>query len=331
MTEIRGKVFILLLFFSKNFETGKLYTEIVQKRLNEAGITDEEGKPLLEDGIYGEKTKKAHEKAIKIKQFEDENSGVVKNKTGESFGWEELTSNKMDEKFGTRAPNGAGENNNIVPATTDEWTSFMDFSTDLPWMQILMKNPESKKNQRLFWGYASRFFLERDSLSYKMLIHSLQDTPADFTENLFPEIGEIICKDDSFNKRIEEIAENNSDSQALNYTINTFNFKNDDLSKSIHGVDKIKVSGNKNTRGEWELTINVTDMYDYTTFKSLGEFVGKSIGEQFPLAANNLAYLSQKSGAIQPYKVNFTFKCKLKDGKLVPVTPTLLNGDSNRQ
>jgi len=214
-------------------ETGKLYTEIVQKRLNEAGITDEEGKPLLEDGIYGEKTKKAHEKAIKIKQFEDENSGV-------KYG------GKSGEKSINEVPDGPGEYEHKVP-TTEEMTSYMDNAVLLPIAQEILKNPGSKELQRAFWKTASPLVLKNDPLSLKMLLHSLQDNPSPFTEANFPQIGSLVCSDNNFREEIKEVVANNTSGQLTDYPIDTFNFENGDLSKSIHGVDKITVNGDKNT------------------------------------------------------------------------------------
>ena len=80
------------------------------KKLNEAGITDYNGEPLSEDGVYGDKTKSAHNQALMIKQFEDENRGILKDsgpsKNGVSDkslfnmeGKEKLINNQVQREF----------------------------------------------------------------------------------------------------------------------------------------------------------------------------------------------------------------------------------------
>jgi len=291
MTKKRGKVFILLLFFSKNFETGKLYTEIVQKRLNEAGITDEEGKPLLEDGIYGEKTKKAHEKAIKIKQFEDENSGV-------KYG------GKSGEKSINEVLDGPGEYEHKVP-TTEEMSSYMDNAVLLPIAQEILKNPGSKELQRDFWKMWGPAFLKDEPLSRIMLHHSLQDNPNEFTEKDFNKIGDIIVNDSGFIEWLYKVYEKQKNNGAVNYGGGSRPvFTSSDLKKSIHGLTGINVDGKMIGENKWEFTVAIKDVYDFTEFMWVDRL--KEHGT-LAVAANDLAYIAQKSGAIQPYDVNVEF------------------------
>jgi len=306
-------VFILLLFFSKNFETGKLYTEIVQKRLNEAGITDEEGKPLLEDGIYGEKTKKAHEKAIKIKQFEDENSGVM---YGGKSGISENERIKKDIAATTTALS-AGDYYEDKLKTTENWTAAMDYILRSP---NVFQNPKSVAEQRTFWYIASPVFLKNCPLSLQMLHHSLQDNPGEFTENNFRAsslengIEEVFIRDDGFIEWIYETSKATNDKGTI--TIDSKNrpqFTSDDLKRSIHGTTGLNVTRTYLDSGDLKFNVTIRDVYDFTEFMWVDRLKEHGV---LAVAANDAAYLSQKSGAIQPYDVNIAFSFAISEEEL---------------
>ena len=85
------------------------------------------------------------------------------------------------------------------------------------------------------------------------------------------------------------------------------------------------MQGKKNKDGTWDLEIEITDDYDFTEFVNpfLEEYTVENLlgkqdvrwrfrdfGTMFGLAATGLAYFSQISGAITPFKliIHFTMK-----------------------
>jgi len=293
-------VFILLLFFSKNFETGKLYTEIVQKRLNEAGITDEEGKPLLEDGIYGEKTKKAHEKAIKIKQFEDENSGV-------KYGGK-TNKDDVSAAFANIKP-GEGSYDDV--RGTEEWTQVMGatLSSNPGWLA----SKEGREVQRAFWRTFGKEQLEDCPIAWMLMENSLNDYPKDITTSDFMDkknidIQKTITENADFKNALTETMktippeQTSINEQPMNVYFEAYNSK--DLHRAFHATNAL-ISGDKNIDGTWNLTVTFYDKYNFDDFYT--EISKYSDGFKATVG-NNLAFVSQRTGAMNEFETVFTVK-----------------------
>ena len=80
-------------------------------------------------------------------------------------------------------------------------------------------------------------------------------------------------------------------------------FQNGDMMLALHGA-KIRIKGNKNVIGRWNLHIEIQDRYDFTDFKQLEDYIGatenvpKSV---FSSTLNNFALVSSQYGVIKPY------------------------------
>src|SRR3989338_10753812 len=81
--------------------------------------------------------------------------------------------------------------------------------------------------------------------------------------------------------------------------IGSITFNEGDLATSIHGTHYTHINGVKQKNGEWAITTNIFDVYDY----ELKDYQGNKILK----AGNNLATVSQDLGAISNYNVNITF------------------------
>lgn len=86
-------------------------------------------------------------------------------------------------------------------------------------------------------------------------------------------------------------------------------FVGGDLFLALHGVS-INLNGNKKENDIWDLKIEIKDVYDYTDFKNLKEYVtsATSIPKSiFSSTLNNFAVVSSEYGVIRPYKFIIKF------------------------
>lgn len=87
-------------------------------------------------------------------------------------------------------------------------------------------------------------------------------------------------------------------------------FVGGDLFLALHGV-RINLNGNKKENGIWNLKVEIKDVYDYTDFKSLKEYItsANSIPKSiFSSTLNNFAVASSEYGVIKPYKFIIKFE-----------------------
>ena len=80
-----------------------------------------------------------------------------------------------------------------------------------------------------------------------------------------------------------------------------------DLYAALHGCHTW-LSGEKNEDGTWNLEVEMTDTYDFTDLVKFWEKDG--FFNKAGWFANDLAHLSQKSGAITPFEVTIYFTMK---------------------
>ena len=91
-----------------------------------------------------------------------------------------------------------------------------------------------------------------------------------------------------------------------NYKISV-QFNNGDLYYSIHKSD-IYLTGYKRDDGKWIINAVLEDEYDFTEIQSfMDDSGGWSKQASKGTLANDLAVISQKTGAINPYHVTVNF------------------------
>ena len=75
------------------------------------------------------------------------------------------------------------------------------------------------------------------------------------------------------------------------------------LELSIH-LDDYQITGQKNTDNSWNISVYLTDTYDFAFAKKYDNFAISAI--------NNFAYLYQQTCLLQPYEweVSYTFTYK---------------------
>ena len=93
-------------------------------------------------------------------------------------------------------------------------------------------------------------------------------------------------------------------------------FDNGDLKFSIHKAN-IHVQGYLQNDSSWKIYATLTDVYDFTEIQSFMSDSGFSKQAGLGTIANDLAFISQKTGAINTYKITVDFITKRKVGKNV--------------
>lgn len=124
------------------------------------------------------------------------------------------------------------------------------------------------------------------------------------------ETTDLVKNNDEFKRILNDLIKNKDSIELNNYKTN---FVEKDLYLSLHGVT-LDLIGNKNNDNTWNLKVELTDVYDFTDFKSLGEYataVDSIPMSIFATILNNLAVVSSEYGVIKPY--TFTMKFELNN------------------
>lgn len=151
--------------------------------------------------------------------------------------------------------------------------------------------------------------------SAKLLQHSLQQFP---TEIVIANEDSIITKikdDNKFKEKIKAIVEKYGTQK--NFDTNNYNTKEDKKYKVLNYTDTDLVYALNNTNiqvketkfdDKWELSVIITDIYDFTDYKELHEFINtKTIKGVISLTANNMAMISTSCGLINQYNITIKF------------------------
>lgn len=153
------------------------------------------------------------------------------------------------------------------------------------------------------------------SCSAKLLQHSLQQYPSDVIIVNDDLIIEKIRADDNFKSKIKEIVEKFGKQKS--FDTNNFKSKEENSYKALSYLDTdlmyalnnttIQVKGVK-SNSKWNLDITITDVYDFTDYKELQEFIkSNTIKNIIGLAANNMAMISTSCGLINEYNITIKF------------------------
>lgn len=174
-------------------------------------------------------------------------------------------------------------------------------------------NEIQKSLQRKFWQIGAQEYLRENKgylTSAWMLEHSLQDNPSDIWRGNDSRIAYLANHDLAYLQELDKViaeTENEKKDWIDNKKI-IVAFHTGDLYYSLH-TNTIYLNGYKREDGSWIVNARMNDIYDFTRITS---FMGSEENEwskEFGLGtvANDVAVVSQKTGAIQPYRVTVDF------------------------
>ena len=266
-------------------------TKQIQNQLNYMGYTDKFGNPLKEDGIAGAKTLYAFDK------FDEDTKG----KNSNQVYMKDDVPLYSDELFKDATLLG-------IKSLKDKAVGVVQdlFQTALIAQeakdQALIE--ASTNNQRAFWKAGAQNYL-RDKKKYYtsawLLEHSLQDNPPDVERGNDSRIAYLINHSNEFSDAVSKLIKENKKKDKIQQNISV-TFEDGDLAYSLHKAD-IYLDGYKKKNGEWLFHCTLEDTYDYTELNTL---MGDSYFD-VGTVANNAAYVSQHTGAINPYKIKVDF------------------------
>ncbi|WP_418791464.1 hypothetical protein [Phosphitispora sp. TUW77] len=165
--------------------------------------------------------------------------------------------------------------------------------------------------QRAVWSSTAKTF---DAIGWDLtgdlLSRSLSNNPQTAVYSSSSAVSQKIIKDSEFITYIKN-AINKTNGNSFELTGTSSFEKNGDLMFSIHRYN-INVTGTKNSDGTWQITGNITDVFNFTEFKN--PYAQKSMKAVIGWAGNDAAVISEKLGAIRPVpvKINFNFNCIIK-------------------
>ncbi len=164
-----------------------------------------------------------------------------------------------------------------------------------------------KEVQREIWKQGSKVALKDCPVSKFMLEHSLQDNPTTMVMGNESDIAKLIVQDPVYLNALDK-AIANSDGETIDTDLEGIAFDTPDLYYSIHKAT-IHVKGYKNKEGNWIITAMLEDTYDFTEWMTLskdedGKWI---INISKGTVANDVAKISQMSGAINPYEIRVYF------------------------
>ena len=199
-----------------------------------------------------------------------------------------------------------------------EWASeklesaFNKYKNALTWVWD-EANEIQKSLQRKFWQIGSQEYLREEKgylTSAWMLEHSLQDNPSDIWRGNDSRIAYLVNHDVAYLQGLDEAIAEAEDGKRdwLDNKKIIVTFDTGDLYYSLH-TNTIYLNGYRREDGKWIVNARMNDIYDFTRITS---FMGdekyewsKEIG--LGTVANDVAVVSQLTGAIQPYYVTVDF------------------------
>lgn len=138
------------------------------------------------------------------------------------------------------------------------------------------------------------------------LEHSLEQNPEDIYITEGKTIQDI--QDDScFKEKINSIIKENENKKSFN-VITLISFTNGNLFLALHDTT-INVKGQKQKDNKWKLEIKISDLYDFTDFKELEEYLNNENFLKAVVAstANNLAMIATSCKIVSTYNIEIKF------------------------
>lgn len=140
-----------------------------------------------------------------------------------------------------------------------------------------------------------------------MLEHSLQDNPSDKWRGNDSRIAYLVNTSKPYLDALDTALSQSKDGKVNGYLTDiAFGPETGDLYYSIHNAS-IYVDGYKQNNGVWIIHATMTDTYDFTEILSFMNDSGFSLTASKGTIANDMAFVSQKTGAINPYKITVDF------------------------
>lgn len=173
--------------------------------------------------------------------------------------------------------------------------------------------------QYMFWQLVvAGGILANMKLSARLLLNSLVPFRQEVKDLVITDDETInqIKESEEFKKKIKELIEkygNEKEQFSTNNVDNTdcnIEFENKDLFLAIHG-SSIHINAVKNQDNSWNMDIEISDIYDFTDFKSLKKYVKSNsslIMSIFSTTLNNFAVVSSEYGVIKPYNLKIKFR-----------------------
>ena len=173
--------------------------------------------------------------------------------------------------------------------------------------------------QYMFWQLVVAGGILADmKLSARLLLNALVQFKQEVKDLVITDDETInqIKESEEFKKKIKELIEkygNGKEQFSTNNSDNTdcnIEFENKDLFLAIHG-SSIHINAVKNQDNSWNMDIEISDIYDFTDFKSLKKYVKSNsslIMSIFSTTLNNFAVVSSEYGVIKPYNLKIKFK-----------------------
>ncbi len=165
-----------------------------------------------------------------------------------------------------------------------------------------------KEVQRSIWRTGARYCLGNEEFytSLWMLEHALQDNPSDIWRGNDSRIARLINNDPVYLNSLDEAIKASKDG-TIDTNLKNIQFNNEDLYYSIHKAN-IHVTGHRQSNGKWIVHATLSDKYDFTEFMTfMDDKGGWSAQASKGTIANDAANISQRLGAIKPYKVKVEF------------------------
>lgn len=140
--------------------------------------------------------------------------------------------------------------------------------------------------------------------SAELLEHSLQDKPSNKTYKAGSRVSNQIKNSSEYKKELDKIRNTLKSVSGTSKSINGSMAltSTTDLHLAFHAVSY--TANCKKVSGKWNITVTVTDRYDFA-YQKWGSY-GKGLSNAAKVALNNYGYNAQKVGAIKNYNVSIT-------------------------
>ena len=288
----------------------------LQHSLNVLEFTDRDGKRLEENGIWGSKTEYAWNTMQGKKQDSFENIPYDK------YGLDLHNSNhkrkysdvyKPDEYIKAVYDSNDDSDDSYYKVTFSLKNTLSDVWNKTKWAFNTAgnyANETQKAAQRTLWKTVSKNIINdyyKCPTTAWLLEHSLQDNPSDVYRDNYSRIANLVNTSKPYLDALDTALSQSKDGKVNGYLNDiAFGPETGDLYYSIHNAS-IYIDGYKQNNGAWIIHATMTDTYDFTQILTFMNDSGFSWTASKGTIANDAAFVSQKTGAINPYKITVDF------------------------
>jgi RHS repeat-associated protein len=160
----------------------------------------------------------------------------------------------------------------------------------------------AKSATRSIWEIGIKSYLEKNgyNVTADLMRHSLQDNPSNLRYGQNSSIAQKIQDSKEWKDAVAGyISAFGGDLKQSHFKVeDSLRFKSGDLHLALNKVG-YTIEGTK-VGDKWNISVTMKDTFDFTTWNAQkSDFIANT--------ANNLAYIDQKSGVINPYDIEVTF------------------------